>query len=63
MTLRRIDLLLSLGMVALATGCSIDDRTLKVSGACVTPPAGGLISDFSAARPQPCPAGIVPLTS
>lgn len=58
MTLRRIDLLLSLGMVALATGCSIDDRKLKVSGACVTPPAGGLISDFSAARPQPCPAGI-----
>jgi len=38
--------------------CAIDDRKVKVSGACVTPPAGGLISDFSAARRGICPAGI-----
>jgi hypothetical protein len=44
-------------LLALAS-CSIDDRTLRVSGACVTPAGGGLVSDFSPARPGICPAGI-----
>ena len=37
-------------LVVLLGACAIDARKVKVSGACVTPPAGGLISDFSAAR-------------
>jgi hypothetical protein len=45
-------------LVVLLGACAIDDRKVKVSGACVTPPAGGLISDFSAARRGICPAGI-----
>jgi hypothetical protein len=38
--------------------CAIDDRSLNVRGACVGSPEGGLISDFSAARPGYCPPGI-----
>jgi len=45
-------------LVVLLGACAIDDRRVKVSGACVAPPAGGLISDFSAARRGLCPAGI-----
>jgi len=45
-------------LAVLLGACAIDDRKVKVSGACVTPPAGGLISDFSAARRGICPAGI-----
>jgi hypothetical protein len=52
MTRASVVALLALG------ACAIDDRKVKVSGACVTPPAGGLISDFSAARRGICPASI-----
>ncbi len=55
----RIGALLALGTAA-TLGCSIDDRNLRVRGDCVTPPQSGLLSDFSAARPGPCPAGICP---
>jgi hypothetical protein len=48
----------SLLVLLALSSCAIDDRKVKVSGACVTPPAGGLISDFSAARRGICPAGI-----
>jgi len=47
----------AVGLLVLGA-CAIDNRKVKVSGACVTPPAGGLISDFSAARRGICPAGI-----
>jgi hypothetical protein len=38
--------------------CAIDDRDVRLSGACVEPPIAGMVSSFSAARDRPCPPGI-----
>lgn len=47
-------------MLLALCSCAIDDRRLKIVGACVTPPVGGLVSDFSAARQGRCSAQICP---
>jgi hypothetical protein len=47
----------SLVLLALAS-CSVDDRKLQVIGACVAPGTGGLVADFSDARPGTCIAGL-----
>ena len=44
-------------LVLLAIGCTIDNRQVAFRTPCVTPPADGLLSDFSAARARSCPTG------
>ena len=44
-------------LLALAS-CAVDDRKLRVTGACVAPGTDGLVADFSDARPGTCIAGL-----
>jgi hypothetical protein len=50
-------LLVLLVLLALAS-CSVDDRKLQVTGACVAPGTEGLVADFSDARPGTCISGL-----
>lgn len=54
MSQARVFLLLAIG------SCAIDDRVVTVPGVCVTPGAGGLVSDFSAAVEGHCSPDICP---
>jgi len=44
----------ALSLAAALCSCAIDDRTVEVSPACVSPPADGRISDFPTARLGRC---------
>jgi hypothetical protein len=49
----------ALSLAALCS-CGIDDRSVEVRPTCTSPPAGGLISDFSTAHLGTCPASTCP---
>jgi hypothetical protein len=49
--------LLVLLVLAFAS-CAVDDRKLRVLGACVPPGTGGLVADFSFARAGTCVTGV-----
>lgn len=48
------------GLFAVIGACSVDDRTVTVNRACMSPPASGLLSDFSTASLGRCPAPTCP---